>query len=536
MHRIPTLAVLVLVAGWGAGCGGSGAAGVAAAQGAPPEDDAALRASREAVRAAQAAGDPAAEARALQGHAALLHGRTRTSEACDSLLAALDAAGRAKDRVLLRSVHDDLADRLQVLATTGRRPEEAIARYGQVVEVLRRLKEAEDASLALHSRATLAADQEKFSDAIPWFEEAVAERRKLERPVALAWSLNNLGWCLLKTRDLARAGPVVREAYEKARGAGVTGPAGKAIENGKQVALELAAAGKGEDAVALTRGLLEAARFGGTVAEQEAALEGHFRSLVAARRTEDALDLLSGWLAGERTLKNRNAEAAILQEKARLLIERKDFDGARAGIGESLAIHREIGDRLGEAWGLFLLARAAQAGGKPREALARGQEALSIFEACGRHRQGRVDCFQLLRDAARDAGDLDAALRWMKALEETLAEPPPAPLDPHQVRQGGPDRVAWYAAASEADVVLRLSRVGDLWHLSDAHDGFTVKVEHDWRARGVHFRGTIVLLAGDRVMVGRYALFLRPGDKAEVTKGGVLRGTRDSSAPATRPK
>ncbi len=525
--RIATLAVLVLAAGGGCGCGRSGTPGTAPAAEAPPREDAALRASHEAVVAAQRSGDPAAEARALRDHATLLHGRTRTSEACDSLCAALDAAGRAKDRALRQAVHDDLADRLQVLATTGRRPEEAVARYGQVVEILRRHGEAADASLALHSRATLAVDHGKFADAIPWLEEAIAERRKIEGALgsdALAWSLNNLGWCLLKTRDLARAGVVLREAYEKARGAGVSGPAGRALENGKLVALELASAGKGDEAVALTAALLEAARAGGTVAEQEAALLAHFHALAGAGRHEAALDTLERLLAGERAIGNRNAQTALLQEKARLLHDRKDFEGARGALRESLAIHQEFGDRLGQAKDFFDLARADLADRRPHEALARGQEALASFEACGRHRAGRIDVLQLLRDASRDAGDLDSALRWKKALEETLAEPPPAPLDPVAVPQGGPERAAWYAAGGEAEVVLRTSRVENLWHLSDAFDGFTVKIVHDWRPRWVHFRGTNVLLAGDRVLVGRYARFLRPGDKAEVTKGGELRG------------
>jgi predicted ATPase/DNA-binding NarL/FixJ family response regulator len=96
---------------------------------------------------------------------------------------------------------------------------------------------------------------------------------------------------------------------------------------------------------------------------------------------DEGLRWLGRALAGrsERTA----ARMKALHGAAYLVHHRRDAATARAMLGESLAIARDLGDRWTEAWVLYVLGRVAYYDNEPATAAALGRESLALAERVG---------------------------------------------------------------------------------------------------------------------------------------------------------
>jgi len=114
----------------------------------------------------------------------------------------------------------------------------------------------------------------------------------------------------------------------------------------------------------------------------------------------------------------RNTDrAAVLVRAGGNALGRGDYDAARPLVEESLAIADELGDRVGVARCLGMLATIALFQGALEEARRRSLDCLSAYRDLGRP-AGVANALQTLANVALQQGDLDEAhLRYEEALE-----------------------------------------------------------------------------------------------------------------------
>jgi predicted ATPase/serine/threonine protein kinase len=162
----------------------------------------------------------------------------------------------------------------------------------------------------------------------------------------------------------------------------------------------------GTDAIRAVRGLrLTAAMW------RYWSARGHYE--LAARTMREALGRPGAGL--------RNTDrAAVLVRAGGNALARGDYDSARPLVEESLAISGELGDRVGVARCLGMLASIAVFQDALAEARMRSLESLSAYRDLGRP-AGVANALQTLAHVALQQGDLDEAhLRYEEALK-TLA-------------------------------------------------------------------------------------------------------------------
>jgi Flp pilus assembly protein TadD len=93
----------------------------------------------------------------------------------------------------------------------------------------------------------------------------------------------------------------------------------------------------------------------------------------------------------------RLLEGRALATVAGIRLDRNDVDQAIHDANEAVAVHRETGDRLGEARTLVLLGRALHRSGQSDAALSQWRQALALFTELGTPDADRVLGLRLRR-------------------------------------------------------------------------------------------------------------------------------------------
>ncbi len=113
-----------------------------------------------------------------------------------------------------------------------------------------------------------------------------------------------------------------------------------------------------------------------------------------------------------------NVRAGALNAAGWLCFDTGEHSKGKTRSGESLAIYRELGDKIGTAWALTILSGSALAfPDECKEGIALCQEGLALFRDAG-HRPGIMQALTVLGELGRVDGDYDLA---QKAYEECLA-------------------------------------------------------------------------------------------------------------------
>lgn len=110
------------------------------------------------------------------------------------------------------------------------------------------------------------------------------------------------------------------------------------------------------------------------------------------RKSQEALDYISGALEIRRAIGDRAGEVLCLSNLGIIYRERGDFDQAVESGGRALAISRESGDRRGEAVALHGLGEVYRKRGQADEGMRCFEHALAIFRAIN---ERRGECFAL---------------------------------------------------------------------------------------------------------------------------------------------
>ena len=167
-----------------------------------------------------------------------------------------------------------------------------------------------------------------------------------------------------------------------------------------------------------------------------------------------------------RQLGNRVGEAIGLLHLGEFALYQGDDEGARASLGQALAIAREISYRGVEGESELRLGEAAILAGDRDEAAARFASSLAVCRGAG-DRRGEANAQRWLGKAALDGGDLASARRRLgDALRDLAAfemrEEMVDCLEDHvalSLREGRPEHAAQLAGAvAQARVRLALAR------------------------------------------------------------------------------
>jgi tetratricopeptide (TPR) repeat protein len=282
-------------------------AGVQVELGEPEE---ALETYSRIIDEARRHGHTDALAHTLKSAAGVLEGLDRGAEAIPLLEEAQQLFGRLQDRKAEAGVAARLAD----LYSGATRLQDAVAAWGTVRQLARRL---EDAPLELRALEGLAgATREHFGEddlAVPLYEEASSLAESLGDAAGAARLLNSLGVIGWNRGDLEAA----REFYERALAAADAG-------------------GRVDDVVLIRASLGAVHRKSGELQAAVAVLE----KAVEEGRRAGADPLLRGYALG------------VLGDA---LFEMRDLGRAECAYSDSLELRRALGDERGEAWMLVKL-------------------------------------------------------------------------------------------------------------------------------------------------------------------------------------
>jgi non-specific serine/threonine protein kinase len=271
----------------------------------------------DALASALPAGEPAARGPALAATLAHYGGELVVAqEWADRAMAAAEDLGPVRGR----------AEALGALALVERslgRYARSLARYPEVIAILRDLGRPDLLAEALARRTIVAMQNEDFDDAAAWAQEAIATARRVGDTATVAYTAGPLGISIMLAGDERRAEPLMEEALAATRAVGNRRNASRTLWG-----LGILALRRGQPARALIEEACSLCHEFGDAVFLMFVLPDLARTHLLEGRPEVAARLLGAAAAGRATLGAEQIPWAVASE--RLAIEQ-----ARAALGDA---------------------------------------------------------------------------------------------------------------------------------------------------------------------------------------------------------
>ncbi len=324
---------------------------------------AATEAARSALRYAQDASEPLAEAEALRLKALIAQAEGRGEEALAQTDRALSLCGDDRDALLQRAF---ILNSRGTILWNRSRLHDAIEAYAETLVIYRMLELPRREAQALNNMGVVFAQLGEFEEALAHYKSSLKIDQKLGNRFSIALKLGNIGQAYSDLGDLERAERYLRKAYKLA----------------DQI----------DDEASMT--------------DVGITLGQVFLQRGDIPRAIEAFDT---GLARARALSNRYQEIRALDYLALAHLEAEHSADDALGLArEAIELAREMPMPLGETYGLVIQARALERLGRPDEAVDASRRAIELLDT-STHPTGNEQVLQLHAAVCEAVGQIEEA-------------------------------------------------------------------------------------------------------------------------------